>query len=58
MLGTRAATESRRRWEERCLNDGSRWQVFKRFFDPGALADELAGEPLHAGRWFVVVRRP
>jgi ubiquinone/menaquinone biosynthesis C-methylase UbiE len=43
-------------WQERVLNDGSRWQVYKRVFDPAALADELAGEVLHAGRWFVLVR--
>ena len=41
----------------RILNDGSRWEVYKRFFDPRALADELGGgEVLHAGRWFVMVR--
>lgn len=44
------------RWEERVLEDGSRWQVYKRVFDPDALAEELDGEVLHAGRWFVVVR--
>jgi demethylmenaquinone methyltransferase/2-methoxy-6-polyprenyl-1,4-benzoquinol methylase len=43
------------RWEERTLQDGSRWPVFKRVFEPEALARELGGEPLHAGRWFVVV---
>ena len=52
-----AARERDERWEERVLNDGSRWQVYKRVFDPAALADELGGgEVLHAGRWFVVVR--
>jgi hypothetical protein len=25
-------------------------------FDPDALATELGGDVLHAGRWFVVVR--
>jgi ubiquinone/menaquinone biosynthesis C-methylase UbiE len=44
------------RWEERLLQDGSRWQVFKRVFEPAALAAELDGEVLHAGRWFVLVR--
>jgi ubiquinone/menaquinone biosynthesis C-methylase UbiE len=43
--------------QERILNDGSRWQVFKRFFEPAELAAELGGgEALFAGRWFVVVR--
>jgi hypothetical protein len=38
------------------LNDGSRWQVYKRVFDPDDLAAELDGEILHADDWFVVVR--
>jgi SAM-dependent methyltransferase len=44
------------RWEERVLQDGSRWDVFKRVFEPETLAGELGGEMLHAGRWFVVAR--
>lgn len=45
------------RWEQRALSDGSLWPVFKRVFDPEALARELGGgDVLHAGRWFVVVR--
>jgi ubiquinone/menaquinone biosynthesis C-methylase UbiE len=45
------------RWEERRLKDGSTWTVYKRYFDPIELTDELGGgETLHAGRWFVVVR--
>jgi ubiquinone/menaquinone biosynthesis C-methylase UbiE len=44
-------------WQERVLNDGSRWEVYKRFFTPHGLAAELGGgETLYAGRWFVVVR--
>jgi len=44
-------------WQERTLNDGSSWQVYKRYFRAEALADELGGgEVLHAGRWFVMVR--
>lgn len=43
--------------QERILNDGSRWQVYKRYFEPGELASELGGgETLFAGRWFVAVR--
>ncbi len=43
--------------QERILNDGSRWTVYKRFFDPDELAAELGGgETLFAGTWFVVVR--
>jgi ubiquinone/menaquinone biosynthesis C-methylase UbiE len=45
------------RWEERILNDATRWTVYKRYFEPDALAEELGGgEVLHAARWFVVVR--
>jgi ubiquinone/menaquinone biosynthesis C-methylase UbiE len=44
-------------WQERVLNDGSRWQVYKRFFEPDSLADELGGgRTLFAGRWFVAVQ--
>jgi ubiquinone/menaquinone biosynthesis C-methylase UbiE len=43
--------------QERTLNDGTRWEVFKRYFEPDELAAELGGgETLFAGRWFVAVR--
>ena len=43
--------------QERVLNDGSRWEVYKRYFEPDALARELgSGQTLFAGRWFVAVR--
>jgi ubiquinone/menaquinone biosynthesis C-methylase UbiE len=43
---------------ERILNDGSRYDVYKRYFDADELADELGGgDVLHEGNWFVVVRR-
>ena len=43
--------------QERMLNDGSRWDVYKRYFEPDALAEELGGgETIFAGRWFVAVR--
>jgi SAM-dependent methyltransferase len=49
--------DSRTRWEERRLKDGSRWTVYKRVFVPAELATELgAGEVLHENRYFVVVR--
>ena len=39
------------------LNDGSTWEVFKRYFTGAGLAAELGGgEVLHDGDWFVVVR--
>jgi ubiquinone/menaquinone biosynthesis C-methylase UbiE len=47
------------RYEERVLADGSRWAVFKRYFRPEELADELGGgEIMHAGHHFLVVRSP
>jgi ubiquinone/menaquinone biosynthesis C-methylase UbiE len=46
-------------WQERVLNDGSRWEVYKRYFDAEELAGEMGGgEPIFAGRWFVAVRSP
>jgi ubiquinone/menaquinone biosynthesis C-methylase UbiE len=43
--------------QERILDDGSRWEVYKRYFEPEALARELGGgETLFDGRWFVAVR--
>jgi SAM-dependent methyltransferase len=45
------------RYEERILNDGSRWSVFKRVFTGDQLVEELGGgDVLHEGRWFLVVR--
>lgn len=45
--------------QERVLNDGSRHEVYKRYFTPGELAEELGGgETLFSGRWFVAVRSP
>jgi ubiquinone/menaquinone biosynthesis C-methylase UbiE len=46
-------------YQERILNDGSRWEVYKRYFTGDALAAELGGgRVLHEGRWFVVVASP
>ena len=43
--------------QERVLNDGTRWTVYKRYFEPEQLVEELdGGEVLLANRWFVVVR--
>jgi ubiquinone/menaquinone biosynthesis C-methylase UbiE len=43
--------------QERILSDGSRWQVFKRYFEPDELMAELGGgEIIFAGRWFVAIR--
>jgi ubiquinone/menaquinone biosynthesis C-methylase UbiE len=46
----------REEWQTRVLNDGSRHQVYKRYFDADGLAAELGGGTvLHAGDWFVMV---
>jgi demethylmenaquinone methyltransferase/2-methoxy-6-polyprenyl-1,4-benzoquinol methylase len=46
----------REEWQTRVLNDGSRHQVYKRYFDPDELAAELGGGTvLHASDWFVMV---
>ncbi len=52
-----AGPEPREAWDERVLDDGSRHHVYKRWFTGASLAAEIAGEVLHEGRWFVVVRR-
>jgi hypothetical protein len=39
--------------QERILNDGSRHHVFKRFLRAEQLADEIGGQPVLAGDWFV-----
>jgi demethylmenaquinone methyltransferase/2-methoxy-6-polyprenyl-1,4-benzoquinol methylase len=45
--------------QERILNDGSRHEVFKRYFTAAQLASELGGgDVLFDGAWFVVVRSP
>ena len=44
------------RMDPRVLRDGSRHEVFKRWFDPPQLLSELGcGEIVHAGTWFVAV---
>jgi ubiquinone/menaquinone biosynthesis C-methylase UbiE len=48
--------EPRSEWQERVLQDGSRWTVYKRFFSgEGLLAELGGGVVLHEGRWFVLV---
>ncbi len=43
--------------QERVLNDGTHWEVYKRWFTGSGLATELGGgDVLHDGQWFVVVR--
>ena len=48
--------EPRAEWQERVLNDGSRWTVYKRFFTGEGLLGELGGGTvLFEGDWFVLV---
>jgi ubiquinone/menaquinone biosynthesis C-methylase UbiE len=48
---------AREGWQTRVLNDGSEFQVYKRYFTGRQLADELGGgEVLHESPWFVLVR--
>jgi demethylmenaquinone methyltransferase/2-methoxy-6-polyprenyl-1,4-benzoquinol methylase len=54
---SRAAADVDETVQERVLNDGSRWEVYKRWFTGDGLAAELGGGTvLHDGRWFVAVR--
>ena len=42
--------------QERVLEDGSRFEVYKRYFSPGSLASELGGgDVVFAGTWYVAV---
>jgi ubiquinone/menaquinone biosynthesis C-methylase UbiE len=52
-----AVSDVTEKWASRVLQDGSTWEVFKRYFSPETLVAELGtGEVLHDGTWFVVVR--
>lgn len=54
---SREHSEVDEQWSQRVLLDGSSWEVYKRYFTPDALLDELGGgEVMHAGHWFVAVR--
>jgi ubiquinone/menaquinone biosynthesis C-methylase UbiE len=56
---SRAHSDVDEHMSQRILNDGSTWEVFKRYFRAADLADELGGgEILLEGEWFVVVRAP
>jgi ubiquinone/menaquinone biosynthesis C-methylase UbiE len=43
-------------WQERVLNDGSVHQVYKRYLSGDQLAEEIGGQVLMDGRWFVVAQ--
>ena len=41
-------------WEERGLSDGSRYEIYRRYFTADTFAEELGGRILFAGRWMVM----
>ncbi len=43
-------------WEERGLSDGSRYEIYRRYFTADAFAEELDGRILFAGRWMVMAK--
>jgi demethylmenaquinone methyltransferase/2-methoxy-6-polyprenyl-1,4-benzoquinol methylase len=43
-------------WQERVLSDGSRHRVYKRYLSASQLAEEIGGQRLLDGRWFVAAR--
>lgn len=46
-------------WQERVLNDGARFEVFKRFFGAAELVEELGGGTvLLENSWFIAVASP
>jgi demethylmenaquinone methyltransferase/2-methoxy-6-polyprenyl-1,4-benzoquinol methylase len=54
---SRRQSEVDEQMSPRVLNDGSTWEVFKRYFTGAGLAAELGGgDVLFEGDWFVVVR--
>jgi ubiquinone/menaquinone biosynthesis C-methylase UbiE len=53
----RRARHEPEEWQQRAIADGTTFPVFKRFFLPEQLVDELGGgEVLFSGAFFVVVR--
>jgi ubiquinone/menaquinone biosynthesis C-methylase UbiE len=42
-------------WEERVLSDGSRYEIYRRYFTAEGLAAELGGRVLFDGNWFVLL---
>ncbi len=43
-------------WEERGLSDGSRYEIYRRYFTADTFAEELEGRILFAGRWMVMAK--
>jgi len=56
---SRASADVDEEMQTRELDDGSHWEVYKRWFTGEGLARELGGgDVLLDGRWFVAVRTP
>jgi ubiquinone/menaquinone biosynthesis C-methylase UbiE len=56
---SRAHSDVDEQWSPRVLQDGSSWEVYKRWFAPAELLAELGGgDVLLDGHWFLVVRSP
>ena len=43
-------------WEERRLSDGTRYEIYRRYFTAEKFAEELGGRILFAGRWMVMAK--
>ncbi|HTW10686.1 MAG TPA: methyltransferase domain-containing protein [Acidimicrobiales bacterium] len=43
-------------WQERVLNNGSRHRIYKRYLSGDQLADEIGGQKLLNGCWFIAAR--
>jgi len=43
-------------WEERRLSDGSRYEIYRRYFTAETFAKELDGQILFVGRWMVMAK--
>ena len=43
-------------WEERGLSDGSRYEIYRRYFTADTFAEELDGRILFSGRWMVMAK--
>ena len=56
VASVRGEGDASERWEERRLKDGSTWSVYKRVFEGDDLAEELGGEVVFKGDWFLIVR--
>lgn len=52
----RPGVEAEQEQQERVLNDGSRHHVYKRYFSGDQLAEEIGGEVLFDGQWFVAAK--